>query len=127
LPCLSDILQSLEKASAQQAVLEWGRKVREVVDRRRRIGREVVWLVTAPKQSLADVVTVFRGVARTGDSELRMLESVTHEVPEHVRRTSLTNGTTLKTLEPGPGQRADVHGHPGAYRQSRSPHPPARR
>jgi hypothetical protein len=32
-------------------------------DRRLQIGREVVWLVAAPKHSLADVVTVWRGVA----------------------------------------------------------------
>jgi hypothetical protein len=59
-------------------------------DRRLQIDREVAWLVAAPKHSLADVVTIFRGVAMTGDIELGMLESVTNEVPEQVRRKSLT-------------------------------------
>jgi glyoxylase-like metal-dependent hydrolase (beta-lactamase superfamily II) len=58
-------------------------------DRRLRIGGEVVWLVAAPKHSLADVVTVFRGVAMTGDVETGMLESVTNEVPLATRRRSM--------------------------------------
>src|SRR5262245_51091703 len=58
-------------------------------DRRLRIGSEVVWLVAAPKHSLADVVTVFRGVAMTGDVELGTLESVNDEVPRAKRRQSM--------------------------------------
>jgi hypothetical protein len=58
-------------------------------DRRLHVGGEVVWLVKAPKHSLADVVTIFRGVAMTGDVELGMLESVTDEVPEATRRKSM--------------------------------------
>ena len=58
-------------------------------DRQLPIGDEVVWLVAAPKHSLADVVTVFRGVAMTGDIELGALKSVTAEVTEDVRRRSM--------------------------------------
>jgi glyoxylase-like metal-dependent hydrolase (beta-lactamase superfamily II) len=58
-------------------------------DRQLQIGSEVVWLVAAPKHSLADVVTVFRGVAMTGDIEIGMLESVTDEVPLATRRKSM--------------------------------------
>jgi hypothetical protein len=50
---------------------------------------EPVWLIKAPKHSLTDVVTVFRGVAMTGDIELGMLESVNDEVPEGTRRRSM--------------------------------------
>ncbi len=58
-------------------------------DRKLQIGSELVWLVEAPKHSLADVVIVFRGVAMTGDIELGMLESVTNEVPLATRRRSM--------------------------------------
>jgi glyoxylase-like metal-dependent hydrolase (beta-lactamase superfamily II) len=58
-------------------------------DRQFQIGSEVVWLVAAPKHSLADIVTVFRGVAMTGDIELGMLASVTDEVPLATRRRSM--------------------------------------
>jgi hypothetical protein len=58
-------------------------------DRRLRVGGEAVWLVAAPKHSLADVVTIFRGVAMTGDIELGTMESVTEEVPLRVRRKSM--------------------------------------
>jgi glyoxylase-like metal-dependent hydrolase (beta-lactamase superfamily II) len=58
-------------------------------DRQFQIGNEVVWLVAAPKHSLADVVTIFRGMAMTGDIELGMLESVTQEVPQATRRRSM--------------------------------------
>ncbi|MGL6097137.1 MAG: hypothetical protein ACRC7O_15235 [Fimbriiglobus sp.] len=50
-------------------------------DRRLTVGGEPVWLVKAPKHSAHDVVTVFRGVAMTGDIELGMLRSVNAEVP----------------------------------------------
>ncbi len=58
-------------------------------DRRVRIGVESAWLVAAPKHSLADVATVFRGVAMTGDIELGTLDSVTDEVPMRTRRRSM--------------------------------------
>lgn len=58
-------------------------------DRQLRLGGDVVWLVAAPKHSLADVVTVFRGVAMTGDIELNTLESVTSEVPIRTRKQSM--------------------------------------
>jgi hypothetical protein len=53
------------------------------------IGSSPMWLVKAPKHSLTDVVTVFRGVAMTGDIELGMLESVNDEVPAATRRRSM--------------------------------------
>ncbi len=58
-------------------------------DRLLHVGGEPVWLVKAPKHSLTDVVTVFRGVAMTGDIELGMLASVNDEVPEATRRRSM--------------------------------------
>jgi hypothetical protein len=45
-----------------------------------RVGGEPLWLIKAPKHSWTDVVTVFRGVAMTGDIELGTLASLTHEV-----------------------------------------------
>jgi hypothetical protein len=44
------------------------------------LGGEPLWLLKAPKHSRTDVVTIFRGVAMTGDIELGMLESVNQEV-----------------------------------------------
>lgn len=58
-------------------------------DRLLDLGDEPLWLVKAPKHSPEDVVTVFRGVAMTGDIELGMLESVNDEVPERTRRRSM--------------------------------------
>lgn len=58
-------------------------------DRRLLLGGEKVWLVAAPKHSLADVVTIFRGVAMTGDLELGTLDSVTNEVPKRIRKRSM--------------------------------------
>lgn len=58
-------------------------------DRRLRIGNEVAWLVAGPKHSLADVVTVFRGGAMTGDIETGTLDSVTKEVPLRTRKRSM--------------------------------------
>ncbi len=53
------------------------------------IGAEPCWLVKAPKHSPTDVVTVFRGVAMTGDIELGTLESVTDDVPMRTRKQSM--------------------------------------
>ncbi len=58
-------------------------------DRLLHLGGEPVWLINAPKHSLTDVVTVFRGVAMTGDIELGMLASVNDEVPLETRKTSM--------------------------------------
>jgi hypothetical protein len=58
-------------------------------DRWLQVGNETVWLVAAPKHSLYDVVTVFRGVAMTGDIETGTLDSVSKEVPMRVRRRSM--------------------------------------
>lgn len=54
-----------------------------------RLAGEPLWIVEAPKHSLTDVVTVFRGVAMTGDIELETLDSVTDEVPLEMRRRSM--------------------------------------
>jgi hypothetical protein len=53
------------------------------------LGGEPVWLLKAPKHSFGDVVTVFRGVAMTGDIELGILESLKDEVPKYVKRRSM--------------------------------------
>jgi hypothetical protein len=58
-------------------------------DRLLHVGDEPAWLVKAPKHSLTDVVTVFCGVAMTGDIELGMLESVNDEVPSATKRRSM--------------------------------------
>jgi hypothetical protein len=58
-------------------------------DRLLHLGGEPAWLLKAPKHSFGDVVTVFRGVAMTGDIELGMLESVNDEVPKYVKRRSM--------------------------------------
>jgi hypothetical protein len=58
-------------------------------DRMLRIGGEPLWLVKGPKHSACDVVTVFRGVAMTGDIETGTLDSVTDEVPLAKRRRSM--------------------------------------
>jgi hypothetical protein len=58
-------------------------------DRLLSIGGESCWLIKAPKHSPTDVVTVFRGVAMTGDIELGTLESVTDEVPTRTRKRSM--------------------------------------
>jgi hypothetical protein len=58
-------------------------------DRLLHLGGEPLWLIEAPKHSLTDVVTVFRGVAMTGDIELGMLGSVNNEVSLRVKRASM--------------------------------------
>lgn len=58
-------------------------------DRLLSLAGEPLWLVKAPKHSKTDVVTVFRGVAMTGDIELGMLASVNREVPARIKRASM--------------------------------------
>lgn len=58
-------------------------------DRSLSIGDEPLWLIKAPKHSKTDIVTVFRGVAMTGDIELGMLESVNDEVPARTKKQSM--------------------------------------
>lgn len=53
------------------------------------LGGELLWQVKAPKHSDCDVVTVFRGVAMTGDIELGTLDSVNDEVPLKIKRKSM--------------------------------------
>jgi hypothetical protein len=50
---------------------------------------EPLWLIQAPKHSPDDVVTVFRGVAMTGDIELGTLRSVNREVPRKTKAASM--------------------------------------
>jgi hydroxyacylglutathione hydrolase len=58
-------------------------------DRLLDLGGEPVWLIKAPKHSPDDMVTVFRGIAMTGDIETRTLDSVNGEVPLRTRRKSM--------------------------------------
>lgn len=58
-------------------------------DQRLNVGGEALWLIKAPKHSATDVVTVFRGVAMTGDIELGMLRSVNNEVRWPTRLRSM--------------------------------------
>ncbi len=53
------------------------------------LGGEPLWLLKAPKHSVADVVTVFRGVAMTGDIELGTLDSVNREVSRKRKALSM--------------------------------------
>jgi len=53
------------------------------------VAGEPLWLIAAPKHSATDVVTVFRGVAVTGDIEPGMLASVNREVPVKTKRKSM--------------------------------------
>ena len=54
------------------------------------LGGEPLWLVHAPKHSLTDTVTVFRGFAMAGDIELGTLDSVNTEVGTQMRLQSLS-------------------------------------
>jgi hypothetical protein len=58
-------------------------------DRMLSLNGEPVWLVKAPKHSACDVVTIFRGVAMTGDIETGTLESVNEEVPLPTKKKSM--------------------------------------
>lgn len=58
-------------------------------DRQLSLAGEPVWLIAAPKHSPCDLVTVFRGVAMTGDIELGMLASVNDEVPLRTKKKSM--------------------------------------
>lgn len=50
---------------------------------------EPLYLSKASKHSMHDVITVFRGIAMTGDVELGTLDSVNDEVLETLRRRSM--------------------------------------
>lgn len=73
-------------------------------DHRLDLDGEPVWLVKAPKHSLTDVVTVFRGVAMTGDIELGIIESVNDEVTKQIKKKSMAR---LQSFQ----ERADYHVH----------------
>ena len=64
-----------------------------------KLGGEPVWLIRAPKHSLSDTVTVFRGVAMTGDIELGTLDSVNSEVSRATKAESMRylSGFTERT------------------------------
>jgi hydroxyacylglutathione hydrolase len=53
------------------------------------LGGEPLWLVKAPKHSFDDMVTVFRGIAMTGDIETMQLHSGSGEVNKRTRRKSM--------------------------------------
>jgi glyoxylase-like metal-dependent hydrolase (beta-lactamase superfamily II) len=53
------------------------------------LGGEPLWLLKAPKHSPSDTVTIFRGVAMTGDIELGALDSVNREVSPATRAASM--------------------------------------
>jgi hypothetical protein len=53
------------------------------------LGGETLWLLKAPKHSPSDTVTIFRGVAMTGDIELGMLDSVNNEVSRTRKAASM--------------------------------------
>ena len=53
------------------------------------LGGEPLWLIKAPKHSPSDTVTVFRGVAMTGDIELGTLDSVNGEVSRATKAASM--------------------------------------
>ena len=54
-----------------------------------KLGSEPLWLLKAPKHSPSDTITVFRGVAMTGDIELETLDSVNDEVARATKEASL--------------------------------------
>jgi len=82
----TDVWSALEQAFPKARLLH---PTRVKGDKLLHLAGEPVYLVKAPKHSLCDVVTIFRGVAMTGDIELGMLESVNDEVPEATRRRSM--------------------------------------
>jgi hypothetical protein len=53
------------------------------------VGGEALHLLRVAKHSWSDVVTVFRGVAMTGDVELGQLESCNREVPGRTKAASM--------------------------------------
>jgi hypothetical protein len=53
------------------------------------LGGEPLWLIKASKHSHSDTVTVFRGVAMTGDIELGTLESVNDEISPEAKRIGM--------------------------------------
>jgi len=53
------------------------------------LGGEPLWLLKAPKHSLSDTVTAFRGVAMTGDLELGTPDSVNDEVVPATKAASM--------------------------------------
>jgi hypothetical protein len=86
-------------------------------DRLLEVGGEPLWMVKAPKHSADDVVTVFRGVAMTGDIELGMLASVNNEVqlPTRVRSMNWLRGFPQRT---GYHVHSVVSAHPNDVRVS---------
>ena len=80
------------------------------------LGGEPLWLVKAPKHSPSDTVTIFRGVAMTGDIELGTLDSVNREVSRKVKAASMEY---LRGFEERTGYRVHtiVSAHLNDFRQ----------
>jgi len=85
-------------------------------DTRIDLGGESVWFIKAPKHSPSDTVTVFRGVAMTGDVELGTLNSVNREVSRKVKAASMEY---LRGFEQRTGYRVHtiVSAHLNDFRQ----------
>lgn len=62
-----------------------------------RLAGEPVWMLPGAKHSPDDVLTVFRGVAMTGDVELGTADSVNDEVPPAVRLSSMRRWADFET------------------------------
>jgi glyoxylase-like metal-dependent hydrolase (beta-lactamase superfamily II) len=80
------------------------------------LGGEPLWLIKAPKHSPTDTVTVFRGVAMTGDIELGTLDTVNREVSHAVKAASMDY---LRGFEERTGYRVHtiVSAHLNDFRQ----------
>ena len=80
------------------------------------LGGDPLWLIKAPKHSPSDTVTVFRGVAMTGDIELGTLDSVNGEVSLATKGASMDY---LRGFEDRTGYRVHtiVSAHLNDFRQ----------
>lgn len=74
-------------------------------DRYIELAGEPLWLVKAPKHSRDDIVTIFRGVAMTGDIELGVLESVNREVSKKTKAASMDH---LRSFQDRTGYRINA-------------------
>jgi hydroxyacylglutathione hydrolase len=84
------LLRSLRNHPAFESARWMAPKPRETGVTGLSLGGEPLWLVHAPKHSLTDTVTIFRGFAMAGDIELGTLESVNREVGKNMREESLS-------------------------------------
>lgn len=70
---------------------EWKAKRHRIETYEFSLGGEPLYRIFVAKHSTHDVVTVFRGVAMTGDIELGTLDSVNDEVPIALKRKSFAH------------------------------------